>query len=60
MVHGGVKEVNHMKFVSWFILGALLWFALPILVPIGICYVIIRILNVAVIGKSVEEVHNEH
>jgi len=49
-----------MKFVSWFILGALLWFALPILVPIGICYVIIRILNVAVIGKSVEEVHNEH
>ena len=49
-----------MKFASWFIFGAILWFASPIIVPLIILYAILRILNVAMIGKSVEEVHNDY
>lgn len=60
MVCGSVKEVNHMKWLSWFIFGAILWFASPFLVPLGIMYLIVRVLNVTVIGKKIEEVHNDY
>ena len=60
MVHGGVKEANHMKLFSWFVFGAMLYFLAPFIVPVVILYVVIKALNIIVIGRSIEEAHNEN
>jgi len=60
MVRGDAEEVNHMKLASWFIFGGLVWFALPIIFPVAVLYIIIRLLNSVVIGKSIEEAHNDN
>ena len=48
-----------MKLFSWFIFGAMLYFLAPFIVPLIILYVIIKAINIVLIGKSIEEVHNE-
>jgi uncharacterized membrane protein len=59
-VCGGTKEVKAMKLASWIIFGVLVWFALPVIVPLGILYVIFRMLNAFAIGEAVEEAHNDN
>lgn len=48
-----------MKLASWIIFAAVLWFLSPLIIPVLIFYIIIRLLNVALIGKGIEEVHND-
>lgn len=49
-----------MKYASWFIFGAMVWFALPVIVPLAILYIMVRMLNAVMIGESVEEAHNDN
>ena len=58
-VCGGTKEVNPMKLVSWIIFAGVVWFLLPFIVPMAILYVIVRFLNVVLVGKAVQEAHHD-
>ena len=49
-----------MKFASWIIFGAMIWFALPVIVPLAILYIMVRMLNAVVIGDQYEEVNNDN
>ena len=60
MVLGEIKEVAYMKLASFFVFGGLLWFALPVIVPMAILYILVRLLNAVFIGRAIEEVHHDN
>ena len=49
-----------MNLVSWVICAAMLWFLSPILIPFIILYGVVKVLNVFVVGKAIEEAHHDH
>tara|TARA_B100000131_G_scaffold174729_1_gene168857 strand:- start:1363 stop:1554 length:192 start_codon:yes stop_codon:yes gene_type:complete len=62
MVLGGAREVRPMKstnLAQWGIVALVGWVILPFLFPLLVLYVVVRIVNAVLIGRSVQEVHNE-
>jgi len=47
------------SWVPYAVLGVFAWVALPFLIPLFCLYCVVRVLNTMMIGKAVEEVHNE-
>jgi hypothetical protein len=60
MVAGTTEEGKDMKLASWIIFALVLWFLSPLIFPVLLFYVIIRLVNVGLIGKGVEEAHHDN
>ena len=51
--------MSSTKLTQWGIVFLVGWVLLPFLFPLAVIYVGIRIVNAVLIGRSVQEVHNE-